>query len=909
MGSETYGNGMQNNNWEKIEAILDKALTLPEKDWEPYVKKVCGNDERLIKEVKSVLWGIRESEKTHFLERASLDHKELIDDLKESQSSFLQKESFIGKKIGPFQIEEMAGSGGMASVYRAERVDGQFHQSVAIKIIKQGIFSDQTAYRFKVEQEILASLHHPNIAQLYDGGLTAKGIPYLVMEYVDGIPIDVYANKHKLTIRQRLNLFIKVCNAVQYAHNNLVVHRDLKAQNILVNKQGNAKILDFGVAKLMDPTSSDITLVQTTPGQRFWTPQYASPELVEGLSISIASDIYALGVLLHKLLTDTYPLDLRDKTYTQIHHIIPHKPPVTASHSIRQSKTAEPTAKNRGLHANDLIKTLKGDLDSIVLKAIHKEPDERFESVRHFVEDIQRYLQNRPVLARKTNFRYRIRKFSKRNVIPITSVAATVLLIAGIITYYTVLITEQRNKAQNEAYKAHQVTNFMIGIFKNADPYNQNKTDLTAREILDKGTQRIKNQIKDQPDIKATLLYAVGGIYEDLGIYDKAGPLLHQALKIRQKLYPTGNDELANSLHMWADYNELTGHYDISKKYFKKSRAMFLRLQEDSSFAASTEELGWVYYLTGDYHKADSLVNLSLKIFTATSGTGNNQTARGYQYLAWINNDEGNYKKADSLFRLALALRKNIYQGDHPLIAQTMQSLGKVLYNEQNYDTAEVYESQALAMQKKLFGDKHPEIATSLNILGLIKQKQHHYDISGKYLREAYKMRRDIYGKKDPLVMRSLGDLATNYFYGHEYLKAASVFKKVAKRNEQMLGADHPDVATDYNNLAMCLWKGGKKYQAVTYFKKAIHVDDKALRPAHPKLVYLRKNLADLYQELDEFDKAEKLRIENLSALKKHNGLEDPATQTVLKRVIDMYNKWDKPEQVEHYKAMLDGKN
>jgi len=895
---------MQKKHWQRIETILDTVLSLPEHERDTYLADVCNDDEELFREVKSILWGIDESEKTHYLEHASADNRELLDDLAQKNAT-TNEDYYIGKHVGHYKIIEQAGTGGMGTVYRAERTDGRFHQSVAIKLLKQGYHSSEIIHRFRIEQEILANLHHPNIAQLYDAGLTDDETPYLIMEYVDGVPIDNYANSHNLTISERLDLFIKVCDTVQFAHTNLVIHRDLKAQNILVNSDGQIKILDFGVAKLLDPASTDITLIETQPGQRFWTPHYASPEQMRGSIASTTSDVYSLGVLLYKLLTDTYPFDLTAKTFYEIEHIVSTNEPTSLSQWIGKSDKLEEIAKTRKSTISELKKELKGDLDSIVQKALRKEPETRFESARQLADDLQRYQDDMPVLSRKGNLQYRAKKFIRRNTLPVTLLIAMLLTITGLVMYYTTKVTDQRNKAVMEAHKAQIVTDFMINIFKNADPYDQNKKNLTARQILDRSTKRIQTSI-DDPDIKATMQAALGDIYEDLGMYNKARPLFQDAMKIREKLGSKDID-LASSYYSWADLNELTGNYEVSKKYFKKSSSIYLHMNDDSSYSKNILELGWVYYLTADYNKADSLVTTAMNIDRNIYGDHSKRVARCYQYLAWVNSGEGDYQTADSLFRKALSMRESLFKGDHPLIAQTLGGLGRTLYNEQQYDSAEVYINESLAMNRRLFGDIHPSIAKILDVLGLIKQRKHDYDQSQLYIHEALRMDKKIYGDYAPQTIETLGDLATTYFYAKEYQKAADVFTQVKDGNIKVFGAVHPEVATDYNNVAMCLWKAGKKQQALTNFQKSIEVASKIYKPAHPHLIYFRKNLADLYQELGNYQKAEEIHLQNFKVLRDSLGLHNKRSQIVIQRLVAFYHDLGKSKQEKYYRTLLDG--
>lgn len=894
---------MKKDYWHRIETILDTLLTLPEKERDSYLLETCSGDDDLIQEVKNILWGIEESNKTHFLERASSDHRELIDEL--SEMEYLPREDhYVGKYIGPYEIVERAGSGGMGNVYRAERADGQFHQTVAIKLLKQNYLSPGMIHRFRVEQEILANLHHPNIAQIYDAGLTDEGAPYLIMEFVDGIPIDEYANKHRLSIKERLDLMIRVCNAVQYAHTNLVIHRDIKAQNILVNAGHQIKILDFGVAKLIDPASAEITLIDTQPGQRFWTPHYASPELISEGAISTTSDVYSLGVLLHKLLTNTYPFDLSGKNLLEIENIIITHKPTTTSESIGKTENLEEMAAARRLTSQELKKELKGDIDSIIAKTLRKEPHERYESARQLAEDLQRYQDNLPVLSRKGNLRYRSRKFVRRNAVPVITAVFMMLTIGTLITYYTIQITGQRNKALLEAHKAKLVTNFMVNIFKNADPYDQNKKNLTAREILDQGTKRIQKSMVD-PDIKATMLSALGNIYTDLGMYDKAMPLLHKAMKIRGQLKSGDNMDLAGSYYDWANVSELSDNYKVAIDYFTRASHIYHRTKNDSLYAKNTLELAWVDYLTADYQIADSLATIALHIDKKIYGNASKKVAQCDQYLGWVNNGEGKYRSADSLFREALSLRRMLYKGDHPLIAQTLGAVGRNLYDSQHYDSAEVYAQKALAMSKRLFGKRHPQIAILLHGLGLIELAKHKYKKSQQYIIESLNMRRAIFGENDPQTVASLSDLAHTYYSDKQYTKAADIFKKVTDENTKILGPDHPEVALALNNTAMCLWKAGEKSEAISYFKKSIAIASKTYQPAHPRMVYFRKNMADLYQDMGDYQKSESLHLKNLRILRDSLGLRNQRTQVVLKRLIKFYREWAKSDKIEFYSALL----
>ena len=520
---------MHQKRWKQIETIIDKALTLSGSERTTYIKEACSGDDELIDEINQFLKAIEESERSRFLENVSADNKQLIQNL----SALDDDINTIGTRVGSFQLIEKIGEGGMGAVYKAKRVDGQFSQLVAIKMLQRGIRTNNTIRRFRMEQEILASLKHPNIAQLYDGGITDTGIPYLVMEYIDGLPIDEFCNKKKKTVNERIDLFREVCLAVQYAHSNLVVHRDLKAQNIYVTDEGRVKVLDFGIAKLMDPDLSEKTLLETGPGQKFWTPQYAAPEQVKGDNVTTSVDLYALGVLLHKLLTDSYPLDLSNKSLAEVQKTITDAEPIQPSSSEFSGKTAD----LRQTTPTTLKKVLSGDLDALILKSIRKEPEYRYDSVSQLLEDIERYNSGLPIIARKGTVNYRIGKFYRRNRAAISLAAVVLITFLLVSLFYTFRITQERNQAEYEADRAKQVSDFVVNLFYGNHPDIAEGRELSAADLLEIGLESADTL--SQPEIKADILDAIGRAYIGMGDFERATPILEEAFEVSSDFHGT----------------------------------------------------------------------------------------------------------------------------------------------------------------------------------------------------------------------------------------------------------------------------------------------------------------------------------------------------------------------------------
>ncbi len=413
-----------------------------------------------------------------------------------------------GERIGNYEVIRELGRGGMGSVFLAVRADDQYRKQVAIKLMSLAMAGPEMQARFRAERQILADLDHPNIARMLDGGATPSGLPYVVMEYIDGPPIDRYCRENRLSVAQRLGLFRQLCDAVMYAHRNLVIHRDIKPANVLVSPDGAPKLLDFGIAKLVN---EEVAL--TRIHERLMTPEYASPEQARGEAITTASDVYSLGVLLYELLTGHRPFEVEGRTAVEIQNTICDTEPVRPS--------------ERG------PRELRGDLDNIVLMAMRKEPLRRYPSVDQFSEDIRRYLDGFPVVAREDTWGYRTGKFVRRHRWSVTAAAVFLSLLIAFGVAMALLakrVASERDIANIERRDAEQVSQFLIDSFRLADRSGTQGRTLTAQEVLDRGSERIFKQLADQPVVRAKMMNTMGQVYESLGLYDRAQLLLSNAL-------------------------------------------------------------------------------------------------------------------------------------------------------------------------------------------------------------------------------------------------------------------------------------------------------------------------------------------------------------------------------------------
>src|SRR5215472_14715887 len=539
--------------WQRVEQIFTAAERLPKDERTALLDDLCAGDEDLRCEIESLLAYHDKSDE--FIEDAvggfALEDPSALGANSETECvpGILDV-----VQVGPYRILRQIGSGGMGILYEAIRED-QFQKRVALKVIKRGMDTASIIRRFHRERQILAGLSHANVTALLDGGTTADGRPYFVMEYVEGQPVTEFCDAHHLTIRQRLEIFREICGAVQYAHQNLVVHRDLKPGNILIKRDGVPKLLDFGIAKILNLEVTSGTLEMTAAATRIMTPEYASPEQVRGEPITTSTDVYSLGVLLYELLTGHRPYRFNTRTAQEIAQVIceqqPEKPSVVVM-GVEQEPadqgykklTPEGVSATREGQPTQLRKRLRGDLDNIALKALHKEPSRRYTSVEQFSEDIRRYLIGLPVNARKDTFYYRARKFSRRHCAALVTTVAFLLVLlaaAGVSVW-------QGIRANREAAVAQAVNDFLqndllaqASAATQSGPSAKPDPHLEVRTALDRAAARIAGKFDRQPEVRAAIQYTIGQTYLDLGLFPEARTQLERALELQRRVLGVEN--------------------------------------------------------------------------------------------------------------------------------------------------------------------------------------------------------------------------------------------------------------------------------------------------------------------------------------------------------------------------------
>ena len=698
-------------------------------------------------------------------------------------------------EIGPYRIIDRLGQGGMGDVYLAERADDAYLKRVAIKLMRSGWLSGDAVVRFRTERQILATLEHPNIARLIDGGSTEDRLPYVVMEFVEGRPIDAYCDAHQLSIDERLGLFLTVCEAVAYAHSRLVVHRDLKPSNILVDRDGTPKLLDFGIAKLLDPEDVGVTVVVTGELERLLTPEYASPEQIRGGPITIASDVYSLGVLLYLLLTGQRPYVLKGKTATEIERIITQESPSRPSTAVGKLTDDEADTAGRRIDPRSisgqgrrLRRRLAGDLDNIVLKALRKDPGQRYATVGELADDIRRHLSGLPVLARPQALSYRLSKFVRRHWIGLGAAA----LVASSLLVGLMVALWQANIAQREAANAQEVKGFVLNLLELSDP-NRSGGDLTTRELLQEGAGRIE-ELEDQPAVQAEMRAVIGGVYKQLGLYDEARPLLTEAL---------------------AQTREIHG---------ERHAQVVLRLSD----------LADLQYLDGNYDEAVALNRKALEISRALHGDLDLVTARCLNDLSVALRAKRELDAAGELARESLEIRRGLLGERHVEVAESLVNVGVVLYLERDYEAAEELYLQALDIQRENYGEEHLDVASTMNRIAIMKRRAREFQDAQALYERVLIIYRKLLGDEHPDIATVLSNLGSLHSYEGNTEKAIEYHSQSLEMKKRLLGEDHPEIAFSQANLAMAYTALAQDDQAEALFRQALELQRSSLPKRHP---------------------------------------------------------------------------
>ena len=778
-----------------VQEIFSRLVDVPREQLDVSLDAACGSDLTLRREVESLLRHATPPDT--FLDGAALSIS--LSGIRIPD----QDDDLIDQTVGPYRLVEKKASGGMGTVYRAVRADGQYEQDVAIKLVKRGMDTEQILRHFARERQTLASLRHPNIAQLLDAGAMPNGRPYLVMEYVKGIPIDAYCDHKMLAIRQRLQLFCVVCEAVRFAHQKLVVHRDLKPGNILVDETGTPKLLDFGVSKVLgDEGTPHVTVVE----ERRFTPEYASPEQVSGQPLTTASDVYSLGIILFELLTSRRPYRFNTRSVSEIQRVVCEEDIIAPSVAVQRANSvtapgdpisSSNLATSRGEPDMDrLVRHLRGDLDTIVLKATHKDAARRYASIEQLIGDIDRHLAGLPVMARPDTIGYRVQKFMHRHTVGVSlGIAAAILLAAGVI----VVVVEgrharlQRDAAYIARDQAEATADFLQKMISAADPSNEGPST-TVRSVLETAALRVDSDLKSQPLVQAAVRSTIGRTYLGLGMLDSAAANINAARKTRESLLPPG-------------------HHDLAESDF---------------------DLAQLYYAQGEYEKAESLLEQCLTIHQNLRGKKNLDTARVLNDLGAVRRASGKIDAAESALREALLIRQEL-TGDESLeVAETLNNLCAVMRARGQLKEARDIMNRVVDIRRRSLNDEHPLVLQSMANLAVIISSAGEPAAAEQIHRDVVNLDRKVYGSQHPALAVDLAALARNLMLQKRFAEAEPLLRESLKIRKLRLRPDDDRLLKTQATLGECLTQLNRNDEAADCLRQALAGVSPVLRESDP---------------------------------------------------------------------------
>ncbi len=874
---------MTPNRWQRVKAVLDEVLQCPPDEREARLEALCGDDPSLRAEVESLL-------------DAEADAPAFLDDTVEhwgpSFLSDLPPDDGIGPsdRVGAYRLVEEIGAGGMGVVYRAERADGHFERQVALKVLPRYFETDERVARFRAERQILASLDHPNIARLLDGGVTPAGHPYLVMEYVEGRPLSVYCAEEDVSLDERLRLLQTIGRAVHHAHSNLVVHRDLKPSNILVTEDGTVKLLDFGIAKLLDAEATSSPT--TDPEQLLMTPEYAAPEQVRGDDVTTAVDVYQLGVLAYELLVDRRPFHVEGRHRPEIERAVLKTDPTRPSTAV-QAESSSPDPRVPRPPA-EWSRALRGDLDHVVMKALRKEPDRRYDSAQALVDDLERVLTNRPVQAKPATVRYRIRKFAQRHHRGVLAALAGVAVLVGLSALYAVQIQNQRDRARAEAQKSAEVTSFLMDLFEANAPAEALGDTLTANQLLRRGLERA-DALSSQPDVQAQMLDVIGQIHGRLGNYDDAESVLRRAVRIHTRIHgPQARETVDIREHLGMLLGD-AGRYEEAERLLREvleTRDAVLR--GDALPRAETERrLAYVLRRQGKYEEAKTLLQESLPVVEAQAGERSKAAVSTKSSLGVVLQNIGEYHRAESLYRDVLAERRRRLDAPHPTLAMSVNSLASLLMNVGQLEEAEALFKEALAMRTVLFGPTHPKVALTLNNLGLVHREQERYEEAESHLRRALSIRRDQLGDDHLSVAIGLFGLADLLHRTDRPRRALDAYREALALFREHLGPDHSFTARAQMGLGSVHHALGNRREAAEALREGFD----RVRRIHPEssLEYALEagRLGRYHLERGDSSRAKALLERGLSTLREIEASPTPRQRRMERALLSLSDDAD----------------
>lgn len=805
-----------------------------------------------------------------------------------SPTSSLDVTDISERVIGRYHLVRRLGEGGMGEVWLAEQKE-PVRRRVALKLIRGGLNTRETIARFKSERQALALMDHPAIARVFDADATPTGAPYFVMEYVAGAPITDYCDNHRLSTRERLELFAQVCDGVQHAHQKAIIHRDLKPSNILVTEvDGKAapKIIDFGVAKALTQSLGAETMF-TRAGGLVGTPGYMSPEQASssGEDIDTRTDVYSLGVVFYELLAGAPPLDLGklglEELLRKLREDEPPKPSTRIS--VQDRATCTEVANQRQTEPLALARQLRGELDAIALKALEKERSRRYASASEFAADVRRYLNNEPVLAVPPSLVYRARKFARRYRVALaTACAFALVLIAA-----SVVSVRQSIRANREAAVAQAVNDFLqndllaqASAAKQSGPKTKPDPDLKVRTALDRAAQRIKGKFGKEPQVEAAIRNTVGMAYTGLGLYPEAAEQLEAALDLRRRALGPEHPDTLRCMSALASVYWREGKYPQAEALDDQTLQIERRVlgPEHPDTLVSMNNLAWVYSDEGKYPQAEALYSQALEIRRRVLGPEHPDTLVSMNNLAHVYWYEGKYPQAEALDDQTLQIQRRVLGPEHPDTLWSMGNLANAYWIQGKYAQAEALASQTLEIRRRVLGPEHPETLWSTNNLANVYLGEGKYPQAEALFTQALDGRRHVLGPEHPDTLRSMFNLANVYASEGKYAEAEALHSQALEIRRRVVGPEHPDTLISMESLADVYWYEGKHTEAEALLSRTLETERRVLPPEHPDILFVLADLGQMYQRQGKYNLAENYAEQALTARRRKLGTESPDT-------------------------------
>jgi eukaryotic-like serine/threonine-protein kinase len=847
---------MDAERWERVQSLFHEAAALPEPERADYLRAAC-DDGAIVEEVLALL------------AVDSGDAPLLDSPVGFAADGILGEDEPAGRELGAYVIEQVIGEGGMGVVYRARRRD--LGNRVAIKMLRDAWISPSRRERFSSEQRTLANLSHPSIARLLDADTLPDGTPFFVMEFVEGVPITEHCARVHASVPERLRLFRSVCEAVEYAHAQAVVHRDVKPSNILVTPDGTPKLLDFGIAKQIEGMGE--RGASTVSGIRPMTPAYASPEQLRGASVGTYSDIYSLGVVLYELLTGTRPgagAEAAARRFTDV--VLPIERPSAAARRAEAGRMPGSWS----------------DLDVLCLTALRDDPQRRYRSVEAMIRDIDHYLRGEPLEARPDSVAYRAGKFLRRNLRGVAAATVVLATLAAMSGHYTIQLAHERNLARSEAATAREVTEFLIGLFEASDPNAVESDVLDVRVLLDEGERRV-DELASQPAVQAQMLTVLGRVRVALSDYDRADSLLARALELRRA---RGDDpvRLAETLAAFGALHYHTGEYEHAEAELAEALALQQgRLpQNHPDLATTLDDLGVVVSTRGDLPRAARLFRQALDIRRALYPTPHEDLGVSLNNLAVHLFNTGEYDGALRLYQEALANERAVYGADHPMVATTLANLGKLHEQLESFADAEALLTEALRIRTARLGEVHYETALSHSQLGGLLERIGEIERAEHHLRQALAIRQRTLGPDHPGVATTLNSIGLILQRRGDLEGATSTFRNVIEIYTRSLGAEHRFTGVALCNLAHALHLKGELPAAEVAFGSGLAILEAVHPPDHPELARNASRFGGLLLTLGRSVEAEPLLRSSHHALLAAHGAEHQFTREAEARLAGL---------------------